>query len=973
MGGDVFAIIEEREARLSFVTITDQTTNINYPTEFLQLQLNGENPPCENMVGLEGIAFNASDSEGYTVRHSDNNDHLVVIATVEDTDPTNDGDNKRFLIELSTCGNLVSYIDLEAQDYFAEDDPNNIEGITMRYGDIVLIGEGLNNDSKSRRFCLSKYAPPCPINVTEPFFESVYCPGETANIAWAAVGLNGNVNIELVDSYTNSTVGTINNTVNDGTETFTLPSTLTDGLYFFKVSSADDPSCYNFSAFFNVAIPLIGDQIAIWAATDLACPMSGCMIAATTEYTISQSVLTLIGTDVDTNGSNSGIFYKDVEGIVHNSTGSYNFDDIKGSPASQVNMLVDTRGYEDVKLRFDYNSEESKTLDILYSIDGGDNFIMFEDDFSIIWGDNSPWRSLVFDFSGIPAINQNENVMFRVAGLNDNNKDNKDDRDDFKIVNMEVFGTVNNDVDNDGYTFDVDPDDNNPCVPDSYSAECSDCNVLWFSDFENGLNAWEDGGAWCYRQNIPSRSASGNYSVRLRGYGATSNLSILFSMGNYQDADITFSFYAFRMEHGDDLLFQVKSAGSDEFETVAKFVSGVDFDNNAFNTQTVHLNGPFPNFPEFRFQLDGNQAGDYVYLDDIEIRGCYNESGPTCDDGILNGTEEYVDCGGFGCDPCPCEMELPEETCDDNFEPVCGCDDETYDNACEAENEGITEYISGPCPTCDDGILNGDEILVDCGGACGGCNSSCFAPVEYGWEYGYNGWVDGGSDCVLVYGNGFNSDYSVLLRDNTATSTFTSPSFNLNTDFAQVSFTYYVTSFEGAEDFFFERSTDGGVPWDVLGNYVRGVDFQNDERKFVSIDLYSPNANTKFRFRCDASGNGDLLYVDNFSLTECYVFFAPGGKGEKEEVSSRSISESLEGMIIYPNPVSKNQELMVKLAEPSSRLLVLDMGGKVVLQKQLANTPQEFKLPLDGISNGTYILKVIGENKTQVKKFIVME
>lgn len=58
----------------------------------------------------------------------------------------------------------------------------------------------------------------------------------------------------------------------------------------------------------------------------------------------------------------------------------------------------------------------------------------------------------------------------------------------------------------------------------------------------------------------------------------------------------------------------------------------------------------------------------------------------TCDDGIMNGNEEGIDCGGDTCETC---------------------------------------YIE-PEPTCDDGIMNGLEEDVDCGGEC----KDCFAPEE---------------------------------------------------------------------------------------------------------------------------------------------------------------------------------------------------------------------------------------------------
>ncbi len=67
-----------------------------------------------------------------------------------------------------------------------------------------------------------------------------------------------------------------------------------------------------------------------------------------------------------------------------------------------------------------------------------------------------------------------------------------------------------------------------------------------------------------------------------------------------------------------------------------------------------------------------------------------NPPGPSCTDGVQNGNETGVDCGG-DCDPC--------------------------DNP--------------PGPTCDDGVQNGNETGVDCGGDCAPCDNGgggCDAP-----------------------------------------------------------------------------------------------------------------------------------------------------------------------------------------------------------------------------------------------------
>lgn len=78
--------------------------------------------------------------------------------------------------------------------------------------------------------------------------------------------------------------------------------------------------------------------------------------------------------------------------------------------------------------------------------------------------------------------------------------------------------------------------------------------------------------------------------------------------------------------------------------------------------------------------------------------------GPSCHDGVRNGGEQAVDCGG----------------------PLCpACDS---GNACtnpvECTHGVCTGGVCQPA-TCDDGVRNGDEEAVDCGGDCGPCLTRC--------------------------------------------------------------------------------------------------------------------------------------------------------------------------------------------------------------------------------------------------------
>ncbi len=77
----------------------------------------------------------------------------------------------------------------------------------------------------------------------------------------------------------------------------------------------------------------------------------------------------------------------------------------------------------------------------------------------------------------------------------------------------------------------------------------------------------------------------------------------------------------------------------------------------------------------------------------------------TCDDGLLNGTESGVDCGGRDCAWCGVG-----QSCRRNDD----CDSHLCQFAAPGDELGVCAAA-----TCGDGIHNGDESDVDCGGSCG--------------------------------------------------------------------------------------------------------------------------------------------------------------------------------------------------------------------------------------------------------------
>lgn len=54
---------------------------------------------------------------------------------------------------------------------------------------------------------------------------------------------------------------------------------------------------------------------------------------------------------------------------------------------------------------------------------------------------------------------------------------------------------------------------------------------------------------------------------------------------------------------------------------------------------------------------------------------------------------------GKGCSKADCTENVKEDCiCTMQYDPVCGCNQKTYSNACTAQCHGITKYVKGECP-----------------------------------------------------------------------------------------------------------------------------------------------------------------------------------------------------------------------------------------------------------------------------------
>ncbi len=96
----------------------------------------------------------------------------------------------------------------------------------------------------------------------------------------------------------------------------------------------------------------------------------------------------------------------------------------------------------------------------------------------------------------------------------------------------------------------------------------------------------------------------------------------------------------------------------------------------------------------------------------------------TCTDGVQNGDETDKDCGG----PCsPCKLNKGCDADEDCLSGLCDPDESVcIQQDCEKDSDCPKDAVytcdDGHCISCFDGVKNGDETDVDCGGSCSlGC------------------------------------------------------------------------------------------------------------------------------------------------------------------------------------------------------------------------------------------------------------
>lgn len=260
------------------------------------------------------------------------------------------------------------------------------------------------------------------------------------------------------------------------------------------------------------------------------------------------------------------------------------------------------------------------------------------------------------------------------------------------------------------------------------------------------------------------------------------------------------------------------------------------------------------------------------------------------------------------------------------------------------------------------------------------------------FETNFGSYTDGGSDCSRYTADTFAWEgvAAIDIQDNSGvpSSFATTTARNVSSyNTQEITFFFRAQSFEAGENFYVEYFN--GTSYQIVANYVVGTSFNNGAFYTATVTLRKASiafpTNARIRFRCDASGANDDVYVDAITWRATTsvlqvlelepVLVKRGTDVEPEFASTRALETGLEQN--FPNPFNPRTTIAFTIAsEGAVRLDVFDVSGRKVATlvdgvKAAGRHTVDFEA--SSFSSGIYFYRLNAGGVVSQKKMVLLK
>ncbi|WP_026232324.1 GEVED domain-containing protein, partial [Neolewinella persica] len=393
-------------------------------------------------------------------------------------------------------------------------------------------------------------------------------------------------------------------------------------------------------------------------------------------------------------------------------------------------------------------------------------------------------------------------------------------------------------------------------------------------------------------------------------------------------------------------------------------------------------------------------------------------SGPTCSDGIQNGNETGVDCGGPDCAACPtCTdgIQNGNETGVDCGGPDCAACVTCTDGIQNGNETGVD--CGGPdcaaCPTCTDGLQNGNETGVDCGGPdcaacvtcsdgiqngnetgvdCGGPDCAACPTCTDGIQNGNETGVDcGGPDCAACSVSYCSSSANSTQYEHIASITIAGVTNTSGNDNGYGNYTGTpAIPLSGTASFSLTPGFPGSAyneGWVVYIDYNADGDFTDAGERALELSGSSTvtgsvsipgglSGTSRMRIQMRYNSlNGSSCGTYAEGEVEDYTVSFGGGARRIAPITTTHLFEVAPELELFPNPARTELTVRIPLPEQvkDAPWFIIDATGKVVLEGKTSVETFRSGLNLDlrNLSAGMYYFSLNSTEVRTTKRFIV--